>query len=95
MESIRRSIGELPWLALLLLVIFFDGIVGGMYRAGGKTTLAKFIGWVMVISFVLSIISFIRLPAFLGHVVHVITVICWIADMVTVARSKKITLFAD
>ena len=95
MENIRRSISELPWLALLLLVVFFDGIVGGMYRAGGKTSLAKFIGWVMIISFILSIIAFISLPAFLGRIVHIITVICWIADIITVFLNKRITLFAD
>jgi len=95
MEDIRHSIGELPWVALLLLVVFFDGIVGGLYRAGGKTTAAKVVGWIMILSFVLSIVAFISLPAWLGRIVHIITVVCWIADMITVLTSKKITLLAD
>jgi hypothetical protein len=95
MENVRRSIGELPWIALLLLTIFFDGIVGGLYRAGGKTTTAKIVGWIMILSFVLSIVAFISLPKFLGTLVHIITTICWIADIITVILHKKITLFAD
>jgi len=95
MENVRRSIEGLPWLALLLLTIFFDGIVGGLYRAGGKTATAKLVGWIMILSFVLSIVAFISLPKFLGTLVHVITTICWIADVITVIFKKKITLFAD
>ncbi len=95
MESIRASIKDLPWIILLLLVIFFDGLVGGLYRLGGKTTGARVIGGIMLASFILSIVSFFSLPEFLGYIVNLITLVFWIIDLVTVITKKAITVLAD
>lgn len=45
LEKLRNGIEQLPKWLLLVLVIFLDGLVGGLYRAAGKTTAAKVIGW--------------------------------------------------
>lgn len=95
MKKIADFFAGLPWIALLLLVIFFDGLVGGAIRIGnGKSTASKVVGWILFISFILNIISFaVAMPAVIAWVLHVLYAICWIADIITVAVSKKITLF--
>ena len=96
MEKLAKSLSGLNWIVLLLLVIIFDGLVGGIIRiGGGKQTISKVIGWIMLISFILSLISFISLPALVGWVVRIITLTCLIADIITVIIYHKITLFAD
>ena len=96
MEKFAKKLTELDWIVLLILVIFVDGLVGGAIRIGcGKQTTSKVIGWVMLISFVLSVISFISLPGIVAAVVRIITGVCLIADIVTVILYHKITLFAD
>ena len=37
LEKLRNGIDQLPKWLLLVLVIFVDGLVGGLYRAAGKT----------------------------------------------------------
>lgn len=37
----RKTLSGLPWLVQLLLVIFVDGLFGGLYRIGGKKLLQK------------------------------------------------------
>ena len=32
MAELRKTLDSLPWIAVLLLVIFVDGIYGGIYR---------------------------------------------------------------
>ena len=54
LEKLRNGIEQLPKWLLLVLVIFLDGLVGGLYRAAGKTTAAKVIGWIMAAAYVLS-----------------------------------------
>ena len=95
MKKIADFFAGLPWIALILLVIFFDGLVGGAIRIGnGKSTASKVVGWILFISFILNIISFaVAMPAVIAWVLHVLYAICWIADIITVAVSKKITLF--
>ena len=96
MEKLAKTLSELNWIVLLILVIFFDGLVGGIIRiGGGKQTTSKVVGWIMLISFILSLISFISLPALVGWAVRIITMVCLIADIVTVILNHKITLFAD
>ena len=96
MEKLAKTFSELNWVVLLILVIFLDGLVGGVIRiGGGRQTTSKVVGWIMLISFILSLISFISLPALIGWVVRIITTICLIADVVTVILYHKITLFAD
>ena len=85
LEKLRNGIDQLPKWLLLVLVIFLDGLVGGLYRAAGKTTAAKVIGWIMAAAYVLSILSVSR----------IVTVVCMIADIITVITSGKITFFAD
>lgn len=95
LEKLRNGIDQLPKWLLLVLVIFVDGLVGGLYRAAGKTTEAKVIGWIMVAAYVLSILSFVELPTALSIVAGVVTCVCGVADLITVITSGKITLFAD
>ena len=47
LEKLRNRIDQLPKWLLLVLVIFVDGLVGGLYRAAGKTTAARVIGCIM------------------------------------------------
>ena len=95
LEKLRNWIDQLPKWLLLVLVIFLDGLVGGLYRAAGKTTAAKVIGWIMAAAYVLSILSFVELPTALSIVAGVVTCVCGVADLITVITSGKITLFAD
>lgn len=95
LEKFRDAIDRLPWWLLLILVIFVDGLVGGLYRAAGKTTEAKIIGWIMAAAYLLSVLSFVELPAVLSTVARVTTLVCGIADLVTVITKQKITFFAD
>ena len=94
LEKIRNSIENLEWIILLILVIVADGLVGGLYRAGGKETSSKVIGWVMIVSYLASVASFIHLRGIVGFIARVITFVCFILDLVTVIRDKKITYFA-
>lgn len=91
----RKTLSDLPWLVQLLLVIFVDGLFGGLYRLGGKKTSSKVVGAIMLVSFILSIVSFIGLPAILCWIVRVVYVVCWICDILTIVLAKKITVFAD
>ena len=88
LEKLRNGIEQLPKWLLLVLVIFLDGLVG-------KTTAAKVIGWIMAAAYVLSILSFVELPAALANVSRIVTVVCMIADIITVITNGKITFFAD
>lgn len=94
LQRIRGSIDNLEWIILLILVIVADGLVGGLYRAGGKETGSKVIGWVMIISYLASVASFLSLRGIVGFAARVITFVCFILDLVTVIRDKKITYFA-
>lgn len=89
LEKLRNGIEQLPKWLLLVLVIFLDGLVGGLYRAAGKTTAAKVIGWIMAAAYVLSILSFVELPAALANVSRIVTVVCMIADIITVITSRE------
>lgn len=91
----RKTLSDLPWIVQLLLVIFVDGLFGGLYRLGGNKTSSKVVGAVLLVSFILSIVSFAALPAIIGWIVRVIYVVCWVCDIITVALAKKITVFAD
>lgn len=95
MQSIKKMIDGFPWWLTLILVILIDGLVGGLYRISGKKTSSKVIGVVLLVSFICSIVSFLGLPAVLAWIVRVIYIVCWIADIITVVLSHKITLFAD
>ena len=91
----RKTLSGLPWIAQLLLVIFVDGLFGGPYRLGGKKTSSKVVGVVLLVSFILSVVSFAALPAVLGWIVRVIYLVCCVCDIITIIFAKKITLFAD
>ena len=95
LEKLRNGIDQLRTWLLLGLVIFVVGLVGGLYRAAGKTTAAKVIGWIMAAAYVLSILSFVELPATLATVSRIVTVVCLVADIITVITSGRITFFAD
>jgi hypothetical protein len=95
LEKIRASIDGLDWIILLLLVIFADGIVGGLYRAGGKETTSKVIGWIMIAACVCSWVSFLHLGGILGVIARVVTIVCFILDLVSVIRDKRIRYLAD
>ena len=53
--------------------------------------------WLLLVAaaYVLSILSFVELPAALATVSRIVTVVCMIADIITVITSGKITFFAD
>lgn len=95
LEKLRLEIGKLPRWLLLVLVVFLDGLIGGLYRAAGKATASKVVGWIMVIFYVLTLVSFIELPSAISTVSRIVTVVCTIADIVTVITSGKITFCAD
>ncbi|MBO4677351.1 MAG: hypothetical protein J5633_07390 [Oscillospiraceae bacterium] len=94
LERIRESIDHLEWIILLILVIIADGLVGGLYRLGGKETLSRVIGVIMIVSYVASVASFLSLRGIVGFIAGVVTLVCFILDLVTVIRDKKITYFA-
>ena len=94
LEKIRESIDNLEWIILLILVIIADGLVGGLYRLGGKEILSRVIGVIMIVSYVASVASFLSLRGIVGFIARVITLVCFILDLVTVIRDKKITYFA-
>ena len=94
MAKIRESIEYLVGIILLILVIIADGLVGGLYRAGGKETGSRVIGWVMIVSYLASVASFLSLRGIVGFIARVVTLVCFILDLVTVIRDKKITYFA-
>ena len=56
LEKLRNGIDQLPKWLLLILVIFVDGLVGGLYRAAGKTTGARVVGWIMAAAYVLVLV---------------------------------------
>ncbi|MFR7832613.1 MAG: hypothetical protein ACLU3F_15610 [Blautia wexlerae] len=76
-----------------MLVIFLDGLVGGLYRAAGKTTAAKVIGWIMAAAYVLSILSFVELPAALANVSRIVTVVSYDRGHHHGHHERKITFF--
>lgn len=95
MKKIADFFLNLPWLALLILVIFLDGLVGSTVRiAYGKTTVSKVIGWVIFVSFVLGVLSVsVQLPGFIAWLIRTVYLICCVADIITVAAFKKFTIF--
>ena len=94
MKALAKTILDLPWIVLLLLTIFFDGVVGAIVRLGkGTLTLTKVVGVVLLASFLLSVVSFIGLPPFLGWIFRAVCVVCWVADIITVAVYKRFVLF--
>ena len=95
MKKVADFFLNLPWLALLILVIFVDGLVGSSVRiAYGKTDLSKVVGWVLFVSFVLTCLSFpLALPGLIAWIIRTLYLICLIADIITVATSKKFLLF--
>ena len=90
----RKTLSGLPWLVQLLLVIFVDGLFGGLYRLGGRKTSSKIVGAILLASFILSIVSFIGLPAVLGWIVRFVYAVCLVCDIITMIFVRKITLFA-
>ena len=94
LERIRSGIDNFDWVVLLILVIIADGLVGGLYRIAGKETLSKVIGGIMILAYVASVFSFIRIRGVLGVIAWIVTVVCFILDLVSVIRDKKITYFA-
>jgi hypothetical protein len=94
-KKLADALTGLTWWILLILVIFVDGLVGGVIRiANGKKTSSKVVGWILLISFILSIISIIDL-GIIGTIARIVYLICFVADIVTVVLYKKIMLFAD
>ena len=94
LERVRSGIDGLDWVILLILVIVADGLVGGLYRAAGKETASKVVGWVMIAAYIASVVSFVNLRGVLGAIAWIITAVRFIADLVTVIRDRKITYFA-
>ena len=49
LKKLRETLDTLPWIAVLLLVIFADGIYGGLYRItmGDSTGIVIGILWIV------------------------------------------------
>ena len=96
MKALADFFAGLKWWILLILVIFFDGLVGGAIRIGdSRKTSSKVVGWILFVSFVLSILSFaVSLPGVIAWILHVLYLVCWIADIVSVCLYRRITVFA-
>lgn len=90
MTGIRKFLTDLPWIVVLLLVIFVDGLYGGLYRLCGKSVIAKIVGIILLLSFV-----GLFFGGVLGWICRAVCIVCTIADIITVAISKRITLLAD
>ena len=92
-KKIADFLQSLTWWVLLILVILFDGFVGGVIRiANGKQTLSKAVGWILLVSFILSLVSFLPVPAIIANISRIVYIVCLIADIITVALYKKIIL---
>ena len=50
MAELRKTLDSLPWIATLLLVIFVDGIYGGIYRITKGDTLGIVAGIVWIVT---------------------------------------------
>ena len=48
----------------------------------------------MIAAYIASVASFIRLRGILGVIAGIITFVCFILDLVSVIRDKRITYFA-
>ena len=94
-KKIANALQNLKWWILLILVILIDGFVGGVIRiANGTKTSSKVVGWVLLVSFILSLVSF-GFGGIIGWIIRAIYTICLVADIITVVLYKKIMLFAD
>ncbi|MBE6560958.1 MAG: TM2 domain-containing protein [Ruminococcaceae bacterium] len=50
MAELRKTLDSLPWIVTLLLVIFVDGIYGGIYRITKGDTLGIVVGIVWIVT---------------------------------------------
>ena len=50
MAELRKTLDSLPWIVTLLLVIFVDGIYGGIYRITKGDTLGIVVGVVWIVT---------------------------------------------
>ena len=96
MQKFAQELENLDWIILLILTILVDGLVGGVIRVGsGRQTVTKVIGWVQLVSFIVSIVSFLTLPPLVGWIARMLCFICWICDVYSVAVYHRIQILAD
>ena len=50
LKNLRETLDTLPWIAVLLLVIFADGIYGGLYRITKGDTTGIVIGILWIVT---------------------------------------------
>lgn len=50
LKKLRETLDTLPWIAVLLLVIFADGIYGGLYRITKGDTTGIVIGILWIVT---------------------------------------------
>ena len=50
MAELRKTLDSLPWIVTLLLVIFVDGIYGGIYRITKGDTMGIVVGILWIIT---------------------------------------------
>lgn len=95
-KGLAKFFSDLPWIAMLILVIFFDGLVGGSIRIGnGKETSSKVIGFILLITWIMSVLKILSVNlGIIGWICSVICAICTIADIITVITRKQIVLWA-
>ena len=96
MQKFAQALENLDWIILLFLTIIADGLVGGVIRIGnGRQTVTKVVGWVQLVSFIASIVSFLALPLLIGWIAGMICSICWLCDVYSVAVYHRIQILAD
>jgi hypothetical protein len=86
LKNFRKTLDSIPWVIELLLVIFFDGLYGGIYRMTRGDTTGVVIGIVwLVLAYV---------PMVFGWIGSIVLAVLTIVDIICVCIHKKITVLA-
>ena len=86
LKNFRKTLDSIPWVIELLLVIFFDGLYGGIYLMTRGDTTGVIIGIVwLVLAYV---------PMVFGWIGSVVLAVLTIVDIICVCIHKKITVLA-
>lgn len=87
LKNFRKTLDSIPWVIELLLVIFLDGLYGGIYRM----TRGDVFGIVVGILWILVAYGFAGIFGWIGGIALLVLTIC---DIVTVIIHKKPTVLA-
>lgn len=79
-KKLTKSYEDLPWIAKVLLQIFFGGVIGGIYRIIRYTETQNVVTLVAGILFLVTGIG---------------NAIAWVADLITEIVHNRIEILAD